>query len=428
MDRIVIVGAGPAGLGASLAFHAAGFSNIHIYESRDCLESSAEDSYPIGLNRRGQRCLGELCPTTLSPTEISKFGLVINSWKVLVGPGISVANYKSGKVLGTTRTAVTKSLLAEIEARGAATIHFGYKATALDPLTREVTFLKDGETQVVVSCKYLAIADGFRSSLRDCYAAANPSKLQCKLFPWNQTFRVLFSDPNPQDCPLDPSVHYIMNETYVSKIQDGRWTIGICVRDEDVAKNGFLLSNDCSAENVGRLREYLNKKAPEASKLISDDECQRFFSRRTFTGSIAWVSSLAVGEEWAFLMGDAAHAVYPATGEGINASLEDALFLQRALQQHSDAPITAYAAARIDDANALSEHAYGYCKGGWKGRLQQVAIKVFKRFLGPTKEDLLYGELSDSPITYSAAVRKWKEQSKWFGGAPSLAPTVRETA
>jgi len=62
--------------------------------------------------------------------------------------------------------------------------------------------------------------------------------------------------------------------------------------------------------------------APSTSCLFSDDELRRYFTRKTYRGAIITCNKMNIGE-WILLLGDAAHAVLPPTGEGINSGLED---------------------------------------------------------------------------------------------------------
>ena len=56
--KVCIVGAGPAGLGAALAFHNNGYDNVCVYEKRSDVSSHAvEESYLVGVNTRGKRAL-----------------------------------------------------------------------------------------------------------------------------------------------------------------------------------------------------------------------------------------------------------------------------------------------------------------------------------------------------------------------------------
>jgi 2-polyprenyl-6-methoxyphenol hydroxylase-like FAD-dependent oxidoreductase len=61
----------------------------------------------------------------------------------------------------------------------------------------------------------------------------------------------------------------------------------------------------------------IEQRAPLAAALIDDKELTRYFGRRTYRGAIVKVPRINEGE-WLCLLGDAAHSVLPAVGEGIN--------------------------------------------------------------------------------------------------------------
>lgn len=60
--------------------------------------------------------------------------------------------------------------------------------------------------------------------------------------------------------------------------------------------------------------------------MFSDDELYRYFTRRTFRGTVIKTNKLNIGE-WILFLGDAGHSVLPPTGEGINSGLEDTVIL-----------------------------------------------------------------------------------------------------
>ena len=56
------------------------------------------------------------------------------------------------------------------------------------------------------------------------------------------------------------------------------------------------------------------------------------------------------------LLGDAAHTITPALGQGLNAGLEDAAVFAQCLEQHQgnvDSALLAYNIARLPDVQAL---------------------------------------------------------------------------
>ncbi len=59
-ESVLILGGGPAGLGAALAFHNANYTNIVVLEGRPDMNFDLENSYAIGINLRGQNAIKTL--------------------------------------------------------------------------------------------------------------------------------------------------------------------------------------------------------------------------------------------------------------------------------------------------------------------------------------------------------------------------------
>lgn len=418
VTEILIIGAGPAGLGAALAYHNSGFKDIIVIEGRNDLNFNLDDSYPIGLNVRGQNSLKKLFNNSPKTPSNDEIGLRIDQMKIIVGPGINVANFDSGLLIGSTRNGITIMLYEEVLRRGGIKVNFGQKAVDVDLKRRTIKCISPNGIQEYHP-KCVIIADGFKSKVRDSLVEQDTS-LRVQQWPWKMSFRVLFSDKEPKT-DLNPYIHYIHNRTYYAKLTDGRWTVCMSISEETPK---FISSDNDSEENVNELHKYLKKLAPPAAELITHDEFKRFFKRRIFQGAVTKVSKLVV-DNWAVLIGDAAHSPIPASGEGINSALEDCCVLQDCMinAKSIEECLVAFENKRLEDVHALTAIAYSAAFGGFKNAFQMSVLSMLKKIglVGPSKEDLLFGKDSANVKRYSEAFKIWKEQTALLFG-PTLPP------
>jgi kynurenine 3-monooxygenase len=315
-DLIIIIGGGPAGLGAALAFNNNGYKNITVLEGLKDMNFDVDNSYTVGVNVRGKNALAELYADSEHKTNIDSLGLRVDQWKIIVGPGINVANFDSGLVSGTSRAEVTQILYDETQRRnGAIKVLFDHKGSNVDLKTKTLKCVTSSGEEKEFQPKCLVIADGYRSKIRDLLAESDKS-LQIKQWPWTLSFRVL-TTTSDKKTTLDPYIHYIQNQVYISRFLNGRWSAVLSMKEDSPL---FLRSNDPTDANVDELIKYVNKMAPPAAELFSREEMKSYFTRKIFSGAVTKVSKLVI-DDWAVLIGDAAHSTIPATGEGMEISL-----------------------------------------------------------------------------------------------------------
>lgn len=119
------------------------------------------------------------------------------------------------------------------------------------------------------------------------------------------------------------------------------------------------------------------------------------------------------------LIGDAAHAVVPFYGQGMNASFEDCRLLAEALGEHGDraAALASFASDRVDDADALADLAID----NYVTMRDRVASRGFliRRALGrglsrvlPGAFLPLYTMVTFTSIPYAQAVAQWERQAR----------------
>uniref|UniRef100_A0A0G4IAQ4 FAD-binding domain-containing protein n=1 Tax=Chromera velia CCMP2878 TaxID=1169474 RepID=A0A0G4IAQ4_9ALVE len=470
MSKFAIIGGGPVGLLTASGLARRGFS-VDVYEGRPSIDQKVEESYPIGVNLRGLQALECVDPQLRKDVEES--GRVIDSWNIYGGKRM-VAQVKSGACWSQSRYQVTKVIYdyaTSSAVKGRVRVHFDKRLKDIDFSEVEgsggdlkekgVVHFYDG-TSVEVGGDTgvtLIAADGSMSNVRKAlvrYTAeraeakgegAEVERVQEDLVPWNTSFRVLFVDKETPD--LDEKIHYIFGGAYTAVVGNGtQWALvpscktAAHLRDEWA---DWYFSEDPTEENVQKLKEYVKERCwpfEDVDRFFSEDELKAWFSRRIFTGALTRVSKLTYGG-FVLLMGDAAHGVYPATGEGINGGMEDVRVLMETLDSHrvkvkeGGSPTEAaslreamasYAETRQPDVDALHQLArkilsmsVGSTLERRVGLTESILYSIGQRvgLSGPNEAELRYGEPSTKELMKYSEV--WKKAQKSSGWARGLA-------
>jgi hypothetical protein len=72
--NIAVIGGGPVGFAAAIALAKQGYE-VAVYEGRDEIPMNNDNSYPIGVNQRGQDALRRLNPELID--KLNKVGMLI---------------------------------------------------------------------------------------------------------------------------------------------------------------------------------------------------------------------------------------------------------------------------------------------------------------------------------------------------------------
>ena len=426
----IILGAGASGLAAATLLARDHGMRCTVYErfAADGMAQEDEESYPIGVNPRGMKVLKMVDPALEKAIDITDYGKIAG-WTIRE-PKKEIAKLASGTVVGTTRGKVVGELYKVACATEGVEIKLGHKMLRADVAKKELVFSHDGAEVVVdysAGGKVVLDCTGCFSKMRTAVADQDAEgAFECEAWPWDISFRCLFTAPKPPQVNLDPRQHYIFTTAgiYAAVLTGSRWVFSLSINPALIPDSEWMLSNKATPELIAKLKAHIEEHIPQASGMLDESEYAKFFERRSFTGQVVRLGQLHHKGKVGFL-GDAAHAVIPSTGEGINSALEDVSVLLAALVGGDggggsvDGWLERYSAARIDDARAISTYAL-YLLEGMKAeageRNRRTASMVLSligqkmKVFGPTWNDKSFGKLAERCERYSVILEEWRKQ------------------
>ncbi|MFJ4936965.1 FAD-dependent oxidoreductase [Streptomyces pseudovenezuelae] len=334
MARVLVIGGGIAGTATALALHKAGFEAV-VHEAHP---DSAEDIGAfLTLASNGMRALAQLDASA----AVTAIGFPLTSLRLLDDTGTEQAHAPMGEVSDPLlhyrclrRGDLNAALQAEAGRRGVAVRH-GARLVSVEQGPDQVTaHFADGTT---ASGDLLIGADGLNSAVRrsvslgtrPCHAG------QYVFYGYTRTT----SPPGADAC--------------ITMVRGSGAAFGYAVSPDGEAYWFARVSGDpLPAEELAQgtparwrdlLLPLLRKDATPAADLVAatGDELMVTNATEIPTGT-PWRSGRIL------LIGDAAHAASPATGQGASMALEDAVVLAKSLRDapHPDAALTLYETLR----------------------------------------------------------------------------------
>ncbi|MGW4755997.1 FAD-dependent oxidoreductase [Streptomyces chartreusis] len=323
MTRLLVVGGGIAGTGAALALHKAGH-DVAVYEAHP---DSAEDIGAfLTLASNGMRALAEVDASA----AVTSIGFPLTSMRVLDDTGAEIAQVPLGEA-GTPhlryrcvrRGDLNAALQAEVTGRGIGIRHDMRLVSVDDGPDGVTAHFADGTT---VTGDLLIGADGLNSTVRGLTA---PDRRPA--YSGQQVFYGYTRQAPPAVRP----------ET-ITMVRGSAVAFGYAVSPEGETywfarvAGEPLAADDIEHATPAHLRDLLlpllGKDSTPAADLVAATSDDLMVTNAT---------ELPTGTPWrsgrTLLIGDAAHAASPATGQGASMALEDAVVLAKSLR---DAPDT----------------------------------------------------------------------------------------
>ncbi len=354
---ILIIGAGLCGSLLALRLAQRGYK-VTVYESRPDLRKvaiSAGRSINLALSDRGLKAL-RLCGVE---EKARKICIPMKGRLMHDTLGNTFASNYSGRegefINSISRGDLNALLLDEAEKHENVTIHFNQKCKKVD-IENNTAFFIDVETnkEFSVTSDVIFGTDGAGSELRKSYISERKF-----LFSYSQNY--LNHGYKELEIPGDKNRNHQISNEYLHiwprgdfmlialPNMDGSFTVTLFLSYDE---GEFNFNNLTSEETITK---FFEKEFPDALALIPNI-LEEFTNNPT--GPLGTVKCSPWCYKNTLLLGDAAHAIVPFYGQGMNASFEDVFVLDEILNKGFEdwnSVFKAYQKARKKDTDAIAD-------------------------------------------------------------------------
>ncbi|WP_233900048.1 FAD-dependent oxidoreductase [Tenacibaculum piscium] len=357
-DNILIIGAGLCGSLLALRLAQRGFK-VAVYESRPDLRTvdiSAGRSINLALSDRGFKAL-RLAGVAEKAREICipMYGRLIHDIE-----GNTFSSNYSGRdnecINSISRGDLNAILLTEAEKHENVTIHFNKKCTSVD-IENTIANFKDYHTkeEFSVNAEVIFGTDGAGSVLRKSYYLAHKF-----LFSYSQNY--LSHGYKELEIPADKQGNHQISNAHLHIWPRGAYMlIALPNMDGSFTVTLFLSYNEGKYNfnnliSEEKITAFFETQFPDALKLIPNIK-EEFLNNPT--GALGTVKC----SPWHYknktiLLGDAAHAIVPFYGQGMNASFEDITIFDAVLNENLgdwETVFKTYEKARKENTDAIAD-------------------------------------------------------------------------
>lgn len=410
---ISIVGGGLVGSLNACFFAKKGFL-VEVYEAREDIrtaKSVSGRSINLALSYRGRQALKAVgLEDKIVANGIPMHARMIHS---VNGKKYSIPYGKHDQyILSVDRANLNKELLNAAEKSTNVKLHFEHKLTACNLDSATLVFqgkqgnIKQTHADLVVGC------DGAFSSVRKQFMKRIRFNYSHVYIPHG--YKELTIPPKNGEFSMEPNYLHIWPRNTFMMIAlpnlDKSFTCTLFMPFEDFEKI-------CKAEEV---LDFFKTHFPDSIPLIGPDNLKTDFFQLAPQPLISVKCSTFSLNSKCVLMGDAAHAVVPFYGQGMNAGFEDCLVFSEIMEQCNNdfrTCVPEFSQLRVPDAHAISDLAmYNYkemrshVNSRWF--LYRKYIDNTLHMLMPSTFIPLYSMVTFTRIRYHDVVLRWKWQNR----------------
>jgi kynurenine 3-monooxygenase len=427
-QNIVIVGAGLVGSLAALMLAKRGYT-VNVFERRpDMRRVQAERgrSINLALSHRGRRALEYAgVATNVEEIGIRMPGRMIHN----LDGSLTFQPYgkENEAIYSVSRSGLNIALLNAAEGFENVRFHFGYRCVDVQSDTAETVFERSDGSQSRVQADYILAADGAYSAVR--FTLQKRDRFNYEQYYMRQGYKELTipalanatdSTLGAQRWQMKPhALHIWSRGTYMLIAlpnPDGSFTCTLFLPFESAhtAEPSFerLTSNEA-------VMEFFTTSFPDAVPMMPnllDDFWHNPVSSLVTVKCSPWVHGRVA------LIGDAAHAIVPFYGQGMNAGFEDCRILAEVLEQHNDdwrAALRQYQELRKPSGDAIAQLAMeNFVEMSEKTADPKFLLrKTMEQYLHeqfPERFVPVYSMVTFSHLPYSAALQESERQEQLF--------------
>lgn len=350
--KVTILGAGLVGSLLSIILRKRGYE-VELYERRPDMRSasiSAGKSINLATSHRGWKAL-ELAglKQEMESIAIPMYGRHLHQ------PDGNIAFQPYSKnneaIFSVSRGELNKKLMTLAEQHGVK-IYFEHRCTQVDVPGNTVYFELADKTQKVVQADLLFGADGAFSALRDSYSKLARVNSDQHYLEYGYKELCILPGKNGEWLMEKNALHIWPRGNYMLIAlpnTDGTFTCTLFMPFEGEVSFEKLKTKE-------EVTKFFDTQFADAKALMPgllDD----FFANPTAALVTTHISKWHYDGKSA-LIGDAAHAIVPFYGQGMNAGFEDCTVLSGLMDKHGedwDTILPAYAAKRIPNGNAVAD-------------------------------------------------------------------------